>query len=86
MLEVYDHDAKMNGLTIDRHAEEQTIELFADNIIRAGQVFLDSPQETPFIANWNRIHAADPVLLSELKAAVAADAEEFAPVPFSAGS
>jgi glucosyl-3-phosphoglycerate synthase len=86
MLEVYDHDAKMNGLTIDRHAEEQTIELFADNIIRAGQVFLDSPQETPFIANWNRIHAADPMLLSDLKAAVAADAEEFAPIPFSAGS
>ncbi|MCB1333075.1 MAG: glycosyl transferase [Roseivivax sp.] len=86
LLEVYDHDAKMNGLTIDRHAEERTIELFAENIMRAGQTFLENPHETPFIANWNRVHAADPDLLARLKAAVAADAEEFAPRPFTAGS
>ena len=76
----------MNGLTIDRHAEERTIELFAENIMRAGQTFLENPHETPFIANWNRVHAADPDLLARLKAAVAADAEEFAPRPFTAGS
>ncbi|MBO0344118.1 glycosyl transferase [Roseibium sp. CAU 1637] len=83
LLEVYAADAKMNGLNIDRHAEEQTIELFAENIMRAGQIFLDTPHETPFIANWNRVNAADPNLLSDLKSLVAADEREFAPVPFA---
>lgn len=82
LLEVYDHDAKMNGLKVDRHAEEQTIELFAENIMRAGQVFLDNPNETPFIANWNRVHAADPNIIAELNKIVAEDAAEYAPVPF----
>ena len=86
MVEVYDNDAKMNGLKIDRHVEEQTIELFAENIMRAGQIFLDKPQETPFIANWNRVHAAEPSLLADLLTSVAADAADYAPLPFSAGS
>ena len=44
MIEDYDNDAKMNGLFLDRHVEEQTVELFAENIIRAGQVFLENPR------------------------------------------
>jgi glucosyl-3-phosphoglycerate synthase len=86
LLEFYDNDAKMNGLTIDRHSEERTIELFAENIMVAGQVFLDHPNVTPFIPNWSRVHAAEPSLLSDLKAAVAADARDFAPQPFTSGS
>ncbi len=31
--------------------------------MRAGQTFLDNPHETPFIATWNRVHAADPDFL-----------------------
>ncbi|SDJ02082.1 glycosyl transferase [Lutimaribacter saemankumensis] len=77
LLEGYYNDAKMNGLSVDRHKEEKSIELFAENIIRAGQVFLDNPHETPFIPTWNRVHAADPQFLSDLRAAVAADQEEF---------
>ncbi|MCB1483012.1 MAG: glycosyl transferase, partial [Rhodobiaceae bacterium] len=82
MIEDYDNDAKMNGLFLDRHVEEQTVELFAENIIRAGQVFLENPRETPFIPNWSRVNAAAPELLEELKAAVAGDADEFCPLPF----
>ena len=77
LLEDYHSDARMNGLTIDRHREEQSIELFAENLMRAGQLFLENPQETPFIATWNRINAADPAFLTEFKAAAALDAEEF---------
>lgn len=86
LLEAYANDAKMNGLAIDRHNEERAIELFAENIIRAGHIFIENPQETPFIPNWSRVNAADPSLLPELRAAVAADAKEFAPAAFSAGS
>lgn len=78
LLEAYYNDAKMNGLSIDRHAEETAIELFAENIMRAGQIFLENPHETPFIPTWNRVHAADPSFLSDLHAAAIADAAEYA--------
>ncbi|MCT8161815.1 glycosyl transferase [Pseudoruegeria sp. SHC-113] len=77
LLECYYSDAKMNGLTIDRHLEERSIELFAQNIVQAGQVFLENPAETPFIPTWNRVHAADPDLMRDMRAAVAADEAEF---------
>ncbi|MEO1797879.1 MAG: ribonucleoside-diphosphate reductase, adenosylcobalamin-dependent, partial [Pseudomonadota bacterium] len=51
------------------------IELFADNIMRAGVTFLDNPQEMPFIPNWSRVNAADPGLISALLEAVKADAD-----------
>lgn len=78
MLEAYYNDAKMNGLSIDRHKEERAIELFAENIMVAGQFFLDNPNETPFIPTWNRVHSADPKFLSKLHEAAAADEAEFA--------
>jgi len=77
LLESYYNDAKMNGLTIDRHKEEKSVELFAENIIRAGQVFLDNPNVSPFIPTWNRVHAADSDFLYDLKRAAAEDVEEF---------
>ncbi len=73
LLESYYNDAKMNGLSIDRHKEEQCIELFAENIMRAGQVFLEKPSETPFIATWSRVHAADQSLMDDMLSAVEAD-------------
>ena len=72
----------MNGLRIDRHAEEKAIELFAENIIRAGQVFIENPNETPFISNWSRVAAADPAFVHDLKSAALADNEEFDPIAF----
>ncbi|RWR06874.1 glycosyltransferase family protein [Paenirhodobacter populi] len=73
LLDVYSHDAMMNGLVFERHSEETSIAMFAENIMQAGQMFLDNPQELPFIPNWNLVHAADPTLLSDFRAAVAAD-------------
>lgn len=82
MVETYEHDAKMNGLSLDRHAEEKSVELFAENIMRAGQVFLETPHESPFIPNWSRVNAADPGIMAELNALVRADEEQFSPLPF----
>ncbi|MEM8581086.1 MAG: glycosyl transferase [Pseudomonadota bacterium] len=79
LLEAYYNDAKMNGLSVDRHREEQSIELFAENIMRAGQIFIEKPSEAPFIPTWNRLHAADPDFLMDFRAAAAADLEDFAP-------
>ncbi|MEL7128617.1 MAG: glycosyl transferase [Pseudomonadota bacterium] len=77
LLDSYYNDARMNGLTVDRHQEEKSVELFADNIIRAGQLFLENPSETPFIATWNRVNAADPDFLVDFKKAAAEDEAEF---------
>ena len=76
LLESYYNDAAMNGLSIDRHKEEQTIELFAENIIRAGDTFLRFPSETPFIATWSRVHAADQDLMRDMLMAVSADYDD----------
>lgn len=80
MLEVYSNDAQMNGLAFDRPAEERSIQLFAENIIQAGQVFLENPQELPFIPNWNLVNAAEPDFLTDFRTAVAADMKDSEPV------
>lgn len=77
LLENYYNDAKMNGLTLDRHEEERSIELFAENIMRAGQIFIENPHETPFIPTWSRVHSADPSFVSDLQVAAAADDAEY---------
>lgn len=77
LLDAYCNDAEMNGLSIDRHQEERSIELFAENIMRAGQFFLDNPHETPFIPTWSRVHSADPAFIRDMHAAVAEDQAAF---------
>ena len=62
---------------IDRHQEERAIELFTENIMRAGHFFLDNPHETPFIPTWNRVHSAAPDFLTKLREAAAADDAEY---------
>ena len=76
-VETYHNDAVMNGLTLDIHAEEQAVELFAENIMKAGEAFLDSPMERPFIPSWSRVISAIPDVLQQLSAAVEADHAEF---------
>ncbi|MFC3284850.1 glycosyl transferase [Litchfieldella rifensis] len=73
LIETYDNDAIMNGLKLDRHSEEQVVELFAANIMEAGAVFLDNPRDKPFIPSWNRVQAAIPDLLERMHAAVELD-------------
>ncbi|QKX18806.1 MULTISPECIES: glycosyl transferase [Microbulbifer] len=76
-VETYRNDAIINGLNFDIHKEEQTVELFASNLVKAGQAFLDNPMETPFIPSWNRITSAEPGFLKQLKQAVETDYEEY---------
>ncbi|NNF66968.1 MAG: glycosyl transferase [Gammaproteobacteria bacterium] len=76
-VEMFEADAIMNGFSYDRHAEEQAVELFASNIVEAGQVFLDKPNQQPFIAPWNRVLNAMPDILEALYDAVEEDWREF---------
>ena len=76
LVEIYHNDARMNGLTTDRHREEQAVELFAANLVEAGSIFLDNPNATPFMPSWNRVQSALPELLAEMQAAVQADRED----------
>ncbi|MGB0504370.1 MAG: glycosyl transferase, partial [Thalassolituus sp.] len=75
-IETYYNDARMNGLTLDRHAEEKAVELFATNIMVAGESFLANPMDTPFIPSWNRVISAMPDVLDRLYEAVEADNSE----------
>ncbi|MDO6426069.1 glycosyl transferase [Thalassotalea sp. 1_MG-2023] len=76
-VETYRNDAVMNGLTLDIHTEEKAVEMFAMNIMTAGQTFLENPMDTPFIPSWNRVVSAMPDVLEQLKTAVELDNEEF---------
>ncbi len=76
-VDIYKNDAIINGLELDVHAEEIAVELFAENIIKAGQRFLEAPMESPFIHSWSRVVAAIPDIYEQLIAAVDADNEEF---------
>lgn len=77
-VETYRNDALMNGLQFDIHQEEASVEMFARNIMTAGQVFLENPMETPFIPSWNRVQSALPDIFQRLYDAVEADHREFA--------
>ena len=76
-VETYYNDAMINGLSLDRHNEENAVELFAENIMRAGNYFLENPMEAPFIASWNRVVSAVPNILDDLRQAVEDDTAEF---------
>ena len=76
-VETYNNDAIMNGLSLDIHQEEEAVEMFAENIMTAGQVFLEKPMEKPFIPCWNRVVSAVPDIFEKLTAAVEADTREF---------
>lgn len=76
-VEKYHVDAAMNGLSLDIHNEENAVEMFAQNIMTAGQQFLENPMETPFIPTWNRVVSAVPNILEEIRDAVESDYKEF---------
>ena len=76
-VETYYNDAVMNGLKLDVHSEEKAVELFALNILEAGERFLRNPMEKPFMPSWNRVTSAIPTILEEMEAAVDADMQEY---------
>ncbi len=75
LIDSYRCDAVMNGLDIDCHAEEQIVELFAENIMKAGEQFLNKPMEQPFVPHWNRVVSAVPDIYEQLLEAVQKDHE-----------
>ena len=76
MIDIYRSDAQMNDLNFDSHIEEKTVELFALNIMKAGETFFENPMETPFIPTWNRVLSAIPDFLDRLKLSVELDNAE----------
>jgi glucosyl-3-phosphoglycerate synthase len=73
LIESYHADAEMNGLTFDVHSEEQMVELFAENLMKAGKVYLERPMEQPFIPHWDRVANAIPDIYDRLIDAVEKD-------------
>lgn len=73
MIDHYFSDAVMSGLTLDRHREEATVELFAQNLLKAGEAFLSRPEETPFMPSWSRIISAVPDIHEQILNAVEED-------------
>ena len=73
MIDIYRSDATMNGLKFDSHTEEEAVELFAINIMKAGDDFYVNPMDTPFIPTWSRVKSAIPDFLVKLKKAVSED-------------
>ncbi len=71
--EQYYYDAKINGLKYDRHQEESSIEMFSQCILKAGESYLTTPMEAPFIPNWNRVLSVAPSFGEQMLEAVSLD-------------
>ncbi len=76
LVDRYYNDAVINGLELDRHEEENAVELFTQCIMQAGERFLTEPMERPFIASWSRVQSAVPSILKRVRDAVNADNAE----------
>lgn len=75
LMESYRNDAEMNGLKFDIHSEEKIVELFAENIMKAGEQFLNNPMDQPFVPHWDRVKSAIPDIYDQLLEAVKQDHE-----------
>ena len=69
-IEIYKKDSIINNIRYDEHTEEKAVEVFSENIMKAGEIYLGLPLDTPFIPTWNRIESAKPDFLQKLKKAV----------------
>ena len=77
-IDTYENDAAINGLNYQRHREEEAVEMFAQNIMEAGDQFLANPMQKPFIPGWNRVTSAFPDVLEQFRNAVEEDHREYA--------
>ncbi len=73
MIARYHADAMINGLTFDRHAEEEAVGAFSRGIRLAAEAFLSDPLGQPLIPNWNRVLSAMPDVYRRLAEAVECD-------------
>ena len=77
LIDIYRTDADINGLKFDSHSEEKAVELFALNIMKAGESFFKNPMDTPFIPTWSRVKSAIPDILTRLKDTVEEDNKKY---------
>ena len=56
----YAADATVNDLEFDRHAEEATVDAFAECVTTAADIFRKDPNGAEAIPNWTRVLAAFP--------------------------
>lgn len=79
LVDSYHSDAMINGLKFDRHTEGSAVEVFAENILNAGEEFLDPSKsmDVPFMPSWKRVVAAVPDILHQIREAVDEDRLEF---------
>jgi len=73
----YHADAAINGLAFDGHGEETMVSVFSGALRTAYVRFLEDPLGAPLIPNWNRIVAAIPDFLEQLRVAVDEDCLEY---------
>ncbi len=73
MLEQYHDDAIINGMKLDRHVEEQAVDLFTQNVYKAGERFLEEPLVSTYIPSWKRVMSAIPDFMERFHEAVELD-------------
>jgi glucosyl-3-phosphoglycerate synthase len=74
LVEVYHHDAAVNGLVTNRHLEAETVEVFTRAVVEAGRAYLADPTETDLAPSWSTVIDAVPDIGDRLLEAVEADA------------
>ncbi len=72
-IDKYKADAAFNALEIDLNSEEKAVELFAENVMRAGDSFAYEPMAIPFMPTWSRVTSACPDFLYQLRVAIEED-------------
>ncbi|MDA2938650.1 glycosyl transferase [Acidobacteria bacterium AH-259-A15] len=69
----YNDDAALNGLELDRHAENLAVGIFRKALEVASRNFLEDPHGALLIPNWNRVVSAIPDFLDRFCEAVEED-------------
>ena len=62
-----------SDIDVDINKEERNVELFAENIIKAGEQVLDKPMEMALMPSWSRVRSAIPFIYEKLIDAVEND-------------
>lgn len=86
LIDSYANDAAMNGLALDRHTEEKAVELFATNVLKAGEAFLEGGEDSAFIPTWQRVLSVVPEIYDDFLENVRRDAKDAAATQASSGS
>ncbi|TWT46809.1 glycosyl transferase [Botrimarina hoheduenensis] len=73
----YDADSLMNGLTYDRHSEEQAVEGFAEQITQTGIRVQENPSDGPTLPTWTRVVTVLPEFPQRLRQIAADDLAEY---------